>query len=358
MLGELMRVKEGVAVAGSHGKTTTTTMIAAILAEAAFDPTAIIGGKARAFGSNARLGSGEILVAEADESDGSFRHLFPTVAVVTNIDREHLDHFGSEEALFSAFLDFAEKVPFYGLVVIGADNPTAARLAPLVSKRHTTYGLVAGDWRGEVIEAGPHGTRFRVRVHGKAHGEVRVRMPGVHYAGNALAALCVADFLGVPFATAGAALAGFQGVDRRFTIRGEVAGVIVVDDYGHHPTELAATIAAARLYGRRLVVAFQPHRFTRTRDLLHEFAPALAGADELLLTDVYPAGEPPIAGVDAAALLATFPGGAARHVSRDRLPAALAATAVPGDLVLCLGAGDITGVSTELIALLETKALS
>ena len=195
LLGELMRVKEGIAVAGSHGKTTTTTMIAAILAEARFDPTAVIGGKARAFGSNARLGSGEFLVAEADESDGSFRHLFPTVAVVTNIDREHLDHFGSEQALFTAFLDFAEKVPFYGLVVIGADNPAAARLAPLVSKRHTTYGLVAGDWRGEVIEAGPHGTRFRVRVRGKAHGEVQVRMPGIHYAGNALAALCVADFL-------------------------------------------------------------------------------------------------------------------------------------------------------------------
>jgi UDP-N-acetylmuramate--alanine ligase len=249
-------------------------------------------------------------------------------------------------------------VPFYGLVVIGADNPAAARLAPLVTKRHTTYGLVAGDWRGEIVEAGPGGTRFRVRVHGRAHGEVRVRMPGVHYAGNALAALCVADFLGVPFTTAGEALASFEGVDRRFTIRGQVDDVLVVDDYGHHPTELAATIAAARLYGRRLVVAFQPHRFTRTRDLLHEFAPALAGADELLLTDVYAAGEPPIAGVDAAALLATFPDGNARHVSRDRLPAALAETAARGDLVLCLGAGDITAVPTELIALLEAKALS
>jgi len=277
---------------------------------------------------------------------------------VTNIDREHLDHFGSEQALFAAFLDFAEKVPFYGLVVIGADNPAAARLAPLVTKRHTTYGLVAGDWRGEIIDAGPTGTRFRVRVRGKAHGEVRVRMPGVHYAGNALAALCVADFLGVPFTTAGEALAAFEGVDRRFSIRGEVAEVLVVDDYGHHPTELAATIAAARLYGRRVVVAFQPHRFTRTRDLLHEFAPALAGADELFLTDVYPAGEPPIAGVDATTLLATFSVGTARHVPRDRLPAALAQAAVAGDLVLCLGAGDITGVPGELIALLEVKALS
>ena len=296
MLGELMRVKDGVAVAGSHGKTTTTTMIATVLADAGLDPTAIIGGKARAFGSNARLGQGEVLVAEADESDGSFRHLFPIVAVITNIDREHLDHFGSLEALESAFLDFAEKVPFYGLVVIGADNPTAARLPPRLTKRHVTYGLTAGEWRGEILEAGATGTRFRVRVGDKLHGEAHIRMPGVHYAANALAALCVADFLGVPFARAGATLAAFEGVDRRFSLRGEAGGVLVVDDYGHHPTELAATIAAARLHGRRLVVAFQPHRYTRTRDLLPDFAPALAGADLLFLTDIYAAGEAPIAG--------------------------------------------------------------
>src|SRR5450631_4251819 len=212
MLGELMRVKDGVAVAGSHGKTTTTTMIAVILAQAGLDPTVVIGGKARAFGSNARLSQGQILVAEADESDGSFRHLFPTVALITNIDREHLDHFGTEAALFDAFLDFAEKVPFYGLVVIGADNPTAARLPARLSKRHLTYGLAAGDWRGEILEAGPNGTRFRIRVRDRLHGEAHVRMPGVHYAANALGALCVADFLGVPFAQAGQALANFQGV--------------------------------------------------------------------------------------------------------------------------------------------------
>jgi UDP-N-acetylmuramate--alanine ligase len=356
MLGELMRVKEGVAIAGSHGKTTTTTMIAVILAEAGLDPTAVIGGKARAFGSNARLGQGQFLVAEADESDGSFRHLFPTVAVVTNIDREHLDHFGSEPALEAAFLDFAEKVPFYGLVVIGADNATAARLAPRLGKRHASYGLGAGDWRGEILDAGPGGTRFRVRVRDQLLGDAHVRMPGVHHAQNALAALCVADFLGVPFAQAGEALAGFQGVDRRFSVRGEAAGVLVVDDYGHHPTELAATVAAARLYGRRVVVAFQPHRFSRTRDLLGDFAPALAGADELLLTDVYPAGEPAIPGVDAAALLATFPAGASvRHVTRPALARALAATTRPGDLVLCLGAGDVTAVAGELLSLLGPR---
>jgi UDP-N-acetylmuramate--alanine ligase len=353
MLGELMRVKDGVAVAGSHGKTTTTTMIAVILADAGLDPTAVIGGKARAFGSNARLGRGEILVAEADESDGSFRHLFPMVAVVTNIDREHLDHFGTEAALSAAFLDFADKVPFYGLVVIGADNPAAARLAPLVSKRHTTYGLTTGDWRGDILDAGPSGTHFRVRVRGKPHGEGRIRMPGVHHAGNALAALCVADFLGVPFAAACETLAGFQGVDRRFSVRGEVGRVLVVDDYGHHPTELAATVAAARLYGRRLVVAFQPHRFTRTRDLLGDFAPALAGADQLFVTDIYAAGESPLPGIDTDALLATFPHGApVRKVERAALAPALADAVRPGDLVLCLGAGDITGVPTELLALL------
>ncbi len=356
MLGELMRVKDGVAVAGSHGKTTTTTMIAVILAEAGLDPTAVIGGKARAFGSNARLGQGEILVAEADESDGSFRHLFPTVALITNIDREHLDHFGTEAALFDAFLDFAEKVPFYGLVVIGADNPTAARLPPRLSKRHTTYGLAAGDWRGEILEAGPNGTRFRIRVRDRLHGEAHVRMPGVHYAANALGALCVADFLGVPFAQAGQALANFQGVDRRFSVRGEADGVLVIDDYGHHPTELAATIAAARLHGRRLLVAFQPHRYSRTRDLLADFAPALAGADQVVLTDVYPAGEAPIAGADARALLATFPAGApVRHVARGALTRALVEAARPGDLVLCLGAGDITGVAGELLAALATR---
>jgi UDP-N-acetylmuramate--alanine ligase len=356
MLGELMRVKDGVAVAGSHGKTTTTTMIAVILAEAGLDPTAVIGGKARAFGSNARLGQGEVLVAEADESDGSFRHLFPTVAVVTNIDREHLDHFGTEEALFAAFLDFAEKVPFYGLVVIGADNPAAARLAPRLTKRHLSYGLGAGDYRGEVLEAGRDGTRLRIRVRGKLHGEAHVRMPGVHYAENALAAVCVADFLGVPFAQTSAALEGFQGVDRRFSVRGEVGGVLVVDDYGHHPTEIAATVAAARLHGRRLVVAFQPHRYTRTHDLLRDFAPALAGADEVLLTDIYGAGEPPLPGVTAEALLATFaPGARARLVPRAALVRELVAAARPGDLVLCLGAGDVTGAATDLLTALGEK---
>jgi UDP-N-acetylmuramate--alanine ligase len=354
MLGELMRVKEGVAVAGSHGKTTTTTMIAAVLAQAGLDPTAVIGGKARAFGSNARLGQGEVLVAEADESDGSFRHLFPTVAVVTNIDREHLDHFGSEEALRAAFLEFANKVPFYGQVVIGADDPGAASLAHALVKPHTTYGTGAGDYRGEILEASPEGTRLRITVRGKLRGEARVRTPGVHHASNALAALCVSDFLGVPFSDYCQALEDFQGVDRRFSVRGEAGGVLVVDDYGHHPTELAATVAAARLYRRRLVVAFQPHRFTRTRDLLADFAPSLAGADLVVLTDIYPAGEAPLPGVSAQALLATFlPEQQAQHVQRGELVESLAGVARPGDLVLLLGAGDITVAAAELLRRLQ-----
>ncbi|HEX2657564.1 MAG TPA: UDP-N-acetylmuramate--L-alanine ligase [Polyangia bacterium] len=351
MLGELMRVKDGVAVAGSHGKTTTTTMIASVLAQAGLDPTAIIGGKARAFGSNARLGQGELLVAEADESDGSFRHLFPQIAVVTNIDREHMDHYGNLATLRAAFLDFANKVPFFGLVVLGADDPMSASLAPDLLKRHLTYGLHAGDYRGQVLDAGAEGTRLRIAVRGKDRGEVRVRMPGVHYAENALAVLCVADFLGVSFADYAEALGTFQGVDRRFSVRGEAGGVLVVDDYGHHPTEIAATVAAARLYGRRLVVAFQPHRYSRTRDLFADFAPALAGADVVVLTDIYPAGESPLEGVNAAGLAATFaPTCQVHHVPRAELVSRLGGVVRSGDLVLVLGAGDITHAATELLA--------
>ena len=360
MLGELMRVKDGIAVAGSHGKTTTTTMIASVLARAGLDPTAIIGGKARSFGSNARLGQGELLVAEADESDGSFRHLFPMVAVITNIDREHLDHYGSEQALRAAFLDFANKVPFYGLVVLGADDRAAASLAPELLKRHVTYGLHSGDYRGEVLSAGPDGTRFRVMARGEARGEVHVRMPGVHYAQNALAVLCVADFLGVRWADTCAALEGFEGVDRRFSVRGEAGGVLVVDDYGHHPTELKATVAAARLYGRRVIVAFQPHRYSRTRDLFSDFAPALQGADRVVLTDIYAAGESAVAGITAEKLLETFPSDRhARWVRRADLVDALAAICETGDLMLVLGAGDITQVATELLGrLLEGEPSS
>jgi UDP-N-acetylmuramate--alanine ligase len=356
MLGELMRVKDGVAVAGSHGKTSTTTMVATILAHAGLDPTVVIGGKAKVFGSNARLGAGEVLVAEADESDGSFRHLVPMVAVITNIDREHMDHYGTEAALRAAFLDFANQVPFYGVVVVCADNPTAVGLLPELLKRHVTYGLSAGDYRGEIMSADTHGTRLQVWVRNQVRGELTVRMPGIHYAQNALASLCVADVFDVPFQASCEALAAFGGVDRRFSVRGEVKGILVVDDYGHHPTEIAATIGAAKLFGRRLVVAFQPHRYTRTKDLLKDFAPALAGADEVVLTDIYPAGEPPIAGLDTEAVLRTFPEGAkVIQAPRKYLADVLSARLRSGDLLLTLGAGDITQVATEVLGRLESS---
>ena len=354
MLGELMRVKDGVAVAGSHGKTSTTTMVATILAHAGLDPTAIIGGKAKVFGSNARLGQGEVLGAEADESDGSFRHLIPMVAVITNVDREHMDHYGTEAALREAFVDFANKVPFYGLVVLCADNPVAAGLAVDLQKRHVTYGLSAGDYRGEILSSDAQGTRLRVAVHGKGRGEVWVRMPGIHYAQNALAALCVSDVFEVPFSVYGEALASFAGVDRRFSVRGEAGGILVVDDYGHHPTEIAATLGGARLFGRRLVVAFQPHRFTRTRDLLKDFAPALKGADEIVLTDIYAAGEAPMEGVTIESLLATFPAGSAvTYLARKNLADTLLSRLRAGDLLLTLGAGDITQVGSEILGRLK-----
>jgi UDP-N-acetylmuramate--alanine ligase len=354
MLGELMRVKDGVAVAGSHGKTSTTSMIAAVFAQAGLDPTVIIGGQAKAWGSNARLGQGEVLVAEADESDGSFRHLLPMAAVITNIDREHMDHYGTEAALRAAFLDFANKVPFYGQIVICADDARAAALAPDLQKRHVTYGLTGGDYRGELREATAAGTLFRVSVRGKDRGLVTIRMPGVHYAQNALAALAIADFFGISFDDYREAMAALAGVDRRFSIRGEAGGVMVVDDYGHHPTEIAATLAAARLFGRRLVVAFQPHRHSRTKDLAADFAPALSGADAVVITDIYAAGEKPIPGFGLEDLLGTFAGTAAApapvHAPRRELTATLCQLLRPGDLLLTLGAGDITQVGPEVLA--------
>jgi UDP-N-acetylmuramate--alanine ligase len=247
-------------------------------------------------------------------------------------------------------VDFANKVPFYGLTVLCADDPRAAGLSGDLLKRHVTYGLGAGDYRGEVLETTPQGTRFSVRVRGQALGEAHVRIPGVHYAQNALATLAVSDFFGVPFADYRQAMEGLAGVDRRFSVRGEARQVLVVDDYGHHPTEIAATLAAARLFGRRVVVAFQPHRYTRTRDVLADFAPALAGADLLVLTDIYAGGEAPIEGVTVERLWATF--GVERrplYAPRKELAATLCQLCLPGDLLLTLGAGDITQVGPEVL---------
>ncbi len=359
MLAELMRLKQGIAVAGSHGKTTTTSMAAHLLAHAGLDPTAVVGGKVNGFGSNAKLGKGDAMVVEADESDGSFLHFTPTVAVVTNVDPEHLDHWGSEAALRRGFVDFVNRVPFYGLAILCIDHPTVQALLPEIGKRFVTYGEShQADYRAEAIEVSGHAVRFDALRRGEPLGRFEVAMVGRHNALNALAVIALGDELGIPADVARAALASFAGVQRRFTVRGEEGGVTVVDDYGHHPAEVRATLRGAReAFGRRVVCLFQPHRYTRTRDLLPDFATAFNDADVLLLTDTYAAGEEPIAGADAGALLDAVRGCGHRDaalVPRARLAEAARARVRPGDLVLTLGAGDITQVGPELLALLRT----
>ena len=359
MLAELMRLKEGVAIAGSHGKTTTTSLIATVLAHAGLDPTAVVGGKLNALGSNAKLGRGELMVVEADESDGSFLRLSPTIAVITNIDAEHLDHYGSVEALQSSFVEFADRVPFYGLAVMCLDHPVVQQLIPRVGKRVVTYGLSPqADFRAEHVQLGPFLSRFLVSYRGKRLGEVQLKMVGAHNVLNALATCAVAHELSIPFEKVQEGLASFAGVQRRFTVRGEAKGALVVDDYGHHPAEIRATLAGARASfpERRLVVAFQPHRYTRTRDLLGDFATAFNDADALLLTEIYAAGEEPLHGVSGARLAEAVQACGHRDVEfvaeRSSLAARLAARVREGDLVITLGAGDITHAGDELLALL------
>jgi UDP-N-acetylmuramate--alanine ligase len=359
MLAELMRLKDGVAIAGSHGKTTTTSMIATVLAHAGLDPTAVVGGKLNALGSNAKLGKGRLIVVEADESDGSFLRLSPTIAVITNVDAEHLDHYGTVEALQQAFVDFADRVPFYGLAVMCVDHPVVQHLIPRLIKRHVTYGVSPqADWRADDVRLAPFQARFTVSHRGKPLGEVALKMVGAHNVLNALACCAVAHELGIPFATTSEALGEFQGVQRRFTVRGEVRGVTVVDDYGHHPAEIKATLAGARASfpHRRIVCAFQPHRYTRTRDLLGDFATAFNDADSLVLTEIYAAGEDPIPGVTGTRLHEAVKACGHRDaifVDRAGLPARLREQVREGDLVLTLGAGDITHVGEELLELLK-----
>jgi UDP-N-acetylmuramate--alanine ligase len=362
MLAELMRLKFGIAVAGSHGKTTTTSLIGAILARAGLDPTLVIGGKVRALQSNARLGQGELLVAEADESDGSFLLLSPAIAVVTNIDPEHLDHYGDLEREKAAFAEFINRVPFYGRAVLCLDSVNLRALLPQVRKRVVTYGLSAdAEWMATDLAVRGMETHFCAHRSGVRLGEVTVRMPGRHHAANALAALAVAAELEVPFAAARDALAEFGGVHRRFEVCGESAGILVVSDYGHHPAEIRATIAAAREgFDRRLVVVFQPHRFTRTRDLFDDFQSAFDEADTVLLTEIYGAGEAPIPGVTAEALVRAMR--RRGHVDLHYEPVVTAVVAAvqrivqPGDLVLVLGAGNVHDVGAQLVAALGGQA--
>jgi UDP-N-acetylmuramate--alanine ligase len=369
MLAELMRVKYNVLIAGSHGKTTTTSLVATVLRAAGLDPTVVVGGKVNALGSNARLGEGDLFVAEADESDGSFLKLTPTVGVITNIDAEHLDHYGTHEKVKDAFVEFANRIPFYGLAVLCLDHPHVQAILPRIGRRHVTYGTSrSADYRAKNATFSGLSTTFEVVRRGESLGAFTVKMPGHHNVLNALSVIAVADELAVPFDVVREAIAGFHGVQRRFTVvgtpsleRGGTKGdVMVIDDYGHHPAEIEATLdAAQRGFDRRVVVAFQPHRYTRTHSLFDDFTRAFNKADLLVVTEVYPAGEKPIAGATGEALaeaIRVHGHHAVRYVAdKKQVSAALMDEVRPGDLVIALGAGDINASARELVAALEKE---
>jgi UDP-N-acetylmuramate--alanine ligase len=363
MLAELMRLKYGIAVAGTHGKTTTTSMIGAVLAEGRYDPTIVVGGRVTSLGSNARLGQGEYLVAEADESDGSFLKLAPTIAVVTTIDAEHLDHYGTLDAICEAFRVFVSKVPFYGSAVLCLDQPNIQRLIPRLEKRIITYGLESGaDLVARHLELAGMTSRFEVYQRGALLGECTLQIPGRHNVLNALAAVGVGLDVEIPFVTIQKALAGFAGVQRRFQVRGSAAGVTVVDDYGHHPAEIRATLAAAKAgFDCRVVTVFQPHRFTRTHHLRQEFLTAFNQADVLIVMDIYAAGESPMPGVTAEDLANGIRAHGHRNVTylgsdRARIAQHLCEITRPGDLVLTLGAGDVSLLGPEILKALEAES--
>src|SRR5216684_3090315 len=396
MLAELMRLKYGIAIAGMHGKTTTTSMVAAVLNAGGLDPTVVVGGRVDAMGSNARLGKSQYLVAEADESDRSFLKLSPILSVVTNIDREHMDCYRDMRDVRRTFLEFMERVPFYGLVVGCHDDLALRRLLPRVHRRVTTYGTSRGSdflirmgsstgsssagsssagsssagsssTGSSIIRSSPaaaeHGPliRFQVIYKEKDLGEFTLHVPGTHNVLNATAAIAVGTALAVPVERIRSALEAFRGVDRRFQLKGKAADISVIDDYGHHPTELRATLAAARQCGfPRVHVIFQPHRFTRTRDLMDEFTAAFADADTLCLLDIYPASEKPIEGITAEALASRIAGAGKLDVayapSFSDAVATVAAHAQPGDMVLTLGAGSVWQLGAMILEKLETMA--
>jgi UDP-N-acetylmuramate--alanine ligase len=357
MLAELMRLKYGIAIAGTHGKTTTTSMVAAVLGAGGFDPTVVVGGRVHGLGTNARLGQGEFLVAEADESDGSFLKLTPTIAVVTTVDAEHLDHYPDLDAIVAAFLAFVNKVPFYGCAVVCLDDLNLQRMIPrMMDKRVVTYGLEAGaDVTARRLQFAEMRSTFEVVHRGASLGTINLQIPGRHNVLNALAATAVALDLEMPFDRIQTALAGFAGVQRRFQIRGTARDVLVVDDYGHHPAEIRATLAAAKAgFDRRVITVFQPHRYSRTQHLREDFLTAFYQSDILIVMDIYAAGEAPIPGVHARDLA----DGIAAHGHREVLYLGSDRAAIidylcestrAGDLVLTLGAGDVGQLGGELL---------
>lgn len=362
MLAELMRLKFSIAVAGTHGKTTTTSFVATILDSVGMDPTAVIGGRLDFLGSNARLGQGEYLVAEADESDGSFLMLTPTIAVITNIDPEHLDYYSGLEHIKSDFLTFVNKVPFYGLAVLCLDHPVVQALIPGVKKPYITYGFsLQADFRAEGIIQKEFETTFTV-FEGKEKklGDITLGMPGRHNVLNALAAVAVAFELDIPFADVQKAMNGFSGIHRRFELLGEINDIMVVDDYGHHPVELKAVLNAAKSsFNRRIVAVFQPHRYTRTRDLFDEFLTAFNEADVLVITEIYPASETPLEGVTAKKLYDGIRAFGHKDViyvpELDDLVENIMKIIRPGDMVLTLGAGNINKVGGWLMKALKNN---
>jgi len=361
MLAELMRLKYGIAVAGMHGKTTTTSMIAAVLAGGGLDPTVVVGGRVNALGSNARLGNSQYLVAEADESDRSFLKLSPILAVVTNLDREHMDCYRDMADVEGAFIEFMDKVPFYGATTACVDNTLLRAVLPKVRRKLHTYGESPdADFRVQLLPKQPHcQSSFEVSYRGLVLGTFSLHVPGRHNVLNATAAVAIGVQLGVSPAQIAAGLDTFRGVDRRFQEKGTVRGVTVVDDYGHHPTEILATLQAARECGYgRVHVLFQPHRYTRTRDLMPEFAASFADADTVQVLDIYAASEEPIPGIDATALVAAIgrSGLAGVHYAPSMADAvaALAAEARSGDVILTLGAGNVSQAGGLLLAALES----
>ena len=360
MLAELMRLyRHGVAVAGTHGKTTTTSMIAHLMTNTSFDPAVVVGGRVASLGSNARHGRGEYIIVEADESDGSLLLLTPTIAVLTNIDADHLDHFtGGIDQIKKCFVNFANSVPFYGTIVLCLDDQNVQAIIPHLTRRTVSYGSAAqADVSLMSVNLNADfGSRFSVRAFGEEMGEVQLGVPGLHNIQNALATIAVGLDLGIKFESMATALAEFRGAERRFQIKGERNGVLVVDDYGHHPTEIKATLAAARTSGRRVVALFQPHRYTRTRDLKDDFARSFYGADLLLITDIYAASEDPIEGVSSLAMAEQVERFGHRHVEYIGALAGAAAklkeVARPGDLILTLGAGNVYQAGDELLRIL------
>ena len=367
MLAELMRLKFCVAVAGAHGKTTVTSMIAVMLTQAGRDPTAVIGGRLDVFASSARLGKGELMVVEADESDRSFLYLLPSIAVITNIDREHLDHYRDLGEITSAFLSFANKVPFYGAVVACTDAPWGERfrkLLPQLRRRVVTYGLDPGAevW-GSSLRLQPQGSSFEVEARAKPLGSFNIRVPGRHNAQNALAAVAVGLELELSAEQIRQGLERFRGADRRFQVKMEFAGITIVDDYGHHPTEIRATLEAARLWGaERVIVIFQPHRYTRTKLLMDDFAHCFQDADQVYVLDVYPAGEKPIPGVTAQQLverMAELGFLRARYApSEQAVIQGILADLRPGDLILTVGAGNVWRIGDTLAEAIRGRLVS